>query len=449
MKAVILAAGEGRRMRPFTLDKPKCLIKLLGLTLIERIILSLKKAGIKDILIVVGYKSNKIKKYLGNGSRYDVQISYIENPEWKRGDGWSLYVTKNILEKEDYFLVLMSDHIFMPDILKRLLSMKQQLKGFSILCVDNQYNRFPDIKEATKVLIDKEGNIYKIGKGLSEFNGIDCGIFLLTPDIFTCLEEMLVQKEQYLTDAIRRLIAYKKLKAFSIGDFYWQDIDNIEDLKIAEAKILKNAISPQDGIIAKKINRKISLRITKIIVKTRLTAIQLSLISFVLGLFSAIFFILRLPLVAGIIAQLSSILDGVDGEIAKVKFQSSEFGSYLDSILDRYADAFVIIGMSIYVYFAMPHIVVLLISLITLMGLPMSMLSKQRFQTAFGKPYLPKYDKWTRYLLADRCGRLFLIMLGGITGYVFLTLIVLGITTNLQAIYRLITVKRISRNRKC
>ncbi len=83
MKAVILAAGEGKRLRPITSSRPKPMIPLLGKPLLEHTILGLKKAGIDQILLIVGYKQEIIKKYFQKAShQLEVNIEYITQEEY-------------------------------------------------------------------------------------------------------------------------------------------------------------------------------------------------------------------------------------------------------------------------------------------------------------------------------------------------------------------------------
>ncbi|GAI53590.1 unnamed protein product [marine sediment metagenome] len=79
MKALIIAAGDGGRLGNLTKHKPKPLIQLLGLSLIERVILTAKQAGINEFVITIGYLCDKVKARLGDGDRYGVKINYIEN----------------------------------------------------------------------------------------------------------------------------------------------------------------------------------------------------------------------------------------------------------------------------------------------------------------------------------------------------------------------------------
>jgi choline kinase len=217
---------------------PKPLIPLLGLRLIEWVIMSVKKAEIDDIVIVVGYLGGKIKRFLGDGSRYGVKIKYVKNNYWKLGNGVSVYVAKKYLREN--FILLMSDHIFDPRILF-------DLKNFNIkadecaLCVDTGMRYVFDVDDATKVKVVGD-KIVNIGKDLSEFNGVDIGIFLCSPEIFKFLKRNLQAGSYTLTGSIKDLAERDKMKAYCIGgnDFFWIDIDTFEMLRIAENILLRS-----------------------------------------------------------------------------------------------------------------------------------------------------------------------------------------------------------------
>ena len=143
-------------------------------------------------------------------------------------------------------------------------------------------------------------------------------------------------------------------------------------------------------------------------------------------------------------AQLSSIIDGVDGEVARLKFQKSNYGGLFDSVLDRYADFFIVIGMACAWYSATNSTTALLVSAAALAGMPMSMLFKEKYHSLTGKPFLPElHDGVFRYLPANRDGRLFIVMLGGIFNLLPATLIILAVVAHLQTFLRLYKVRKL------
>ena len=141
MKGLIIAAGEGTRLRDKVKKeaKPKPLIQFLGMSLIERGILTAKEAGIDEFVIVVGYLGEKIREKLGNGTEYGIRIEYVENEEWQRGNGISVLKAKGLLNEK--FVAFMADHIFEADTLKKLTKMEDN-KCFLVVdkngCTPNQ-----------------------------------------------------------------------------------------------------------------------------------------------------------------------------------------------------------------------------------------------------------------------------------------------------------------------
>jgi len=114
---------------------------------------------------------------------------------------------------------------------------------------------------------------------------------------------------------------------------------------------MERLVKSTDGFISRYINRKISIRITRTIVKYKipLSPNQVSIISFVLGLISALLYVLGMPVPAAIMVQASSIIDGVDGELARLLGLTSRVGAFLDAILDRFVDIAIIASLTYYV----------------------------------------------------------------------------------------------------
>jgi choline kinase len=233
LKALIIAAGRGERFRPFTDENPKPLIPLLGRPLIERIILAVREAGIRDLVIVTGYLGEKLRAFLGDGSKYGVRIEYAENRRWHLGNGVSVYAARDRIEGN--FILLMSDHVFNPEILCELRRHEID-KDECVLCVDTQMRYVFDIEDATKVLVDGD-RILRIGKDLKEYNGVDMGIFLCSPVLFEALERSIGKGHYSLTDAIGELADQEKMKAccFDDEEYYWIDIDTPRIEEIAES----------------------------------------------------------------------------------------------------------------------------------------------------------------------------------------------------------------------
>jgi len=260
MKALIIAAGRGERFRPYTDEWPKPLIPLLGASLIERVIYTVKEAGIREFVIVTGYMGEKLSGFLGDGSRYDVKIEYVKNEDWRLGNGVSVYAARRLIDED--FILLMSDHVFHPKVLIDL--QKSQLgRDECILCVDVNMRYVFDIDDATKV--HTNGNrILKIGKKLADYNGVDMGVFLCTQSVFDALERSIKSGCYSLTDAVSLLASERRMYAriFDDEEYYWFDVDTpfvwrmaekilpvVENIEVPDKKILNAVLADWAGRI--------------------------------------------------------------------------------------------------------------------------------------------------------------------------------------------------------
>ena len=191
--------------------------------------------------------------------------------------------------------------------------------------------------------------------------------------------------------------------------------------------------SRYDGYVSRYLNRRISNPIAKFLTRTKITPNQVSIISFVLAIFSFLSFIYNWNIAAGLLAQLSSVIDGVDGSLARLKGISSDFGGFLDSILDRYADMLVILGLTIWSASNELYPYIWLVGFLSITGTLGVSYSRARV----GGDLRRHFDSGL-LSLASRDIRLFIAMIGAIIGQGYITLIVIAVLTHLVVISRLI-----------
>ncbi len=355
MKCLIIASGQGTRLASKTDLKP--LASLVGMPLIARVILSAKKAGLDDFYVVTGYNGERLRKYLKKfAKKRNIKITCLHNDEWQKENGLSVLRARDAIKEN--FVLLMSDHIFNEIIIKKLMAQEVE-PGEVILAVDkNIDNDLVDKHDATKVLLDGD-RILDIGKEVEEYNAYDTGIFLCTPGLFDALEESTRQGDTSLSGGIRVLAKKGRARFFDIDGNFWIDVDDEARLEQAERCLIGVLLNKTtDGFISRYINRPISRQITKLLVKTRISPNFVSLSCFLVSILGAGFLFLGgyINLLIGVfLAQFSSILDGCDGELARLKFMESEFGGWFDSVLDRYADALLLLGLTFYSYNTYPH----------------------------------------------------------------------------------------------
>jgi CDP-L-myo-inositol myo-inositolphosphotransferase len=334
-KAVIIAAGRGSRLNGRYRDVPKPLVPVAGVGLLKRTILTAKRAGIMDFVIITGYRADEIREAIAEDSQIDVQIDWVYNEEWDQGNGKSVLAARDAVGN-DSFVLTMSDHLFDPQIVTSLRH--ANLAQFECaLAVDSRIDDIFDEDDATKVLVTSE-KIESIGKTIPEHNAIDTGVFVCNPTLFDALETAIADGDDSLSDGIRLLAREGRMRAKDIGDLFWEDVDTPESLVYAERALIRSLGKPTDGFVSRHFNRKISTRISSLLVKTPLTPNQLS-ISTMFICFVAAWFVSAGDYpglaIGGVIFQFASIVDGCDGEVAKLKFQGSQFGEWVDTIADN------------------------------------------------------------------------------------------------------------------
>jgi len=434
MKCLIIAAGKGSRLSIRGDSKP--LVPLLELPLIERVILTAKGAGLSDFYVVTGYNGKKLKKHLDQFSQdKDLKISHLINNQWEKKNGLSVLKAKGEIEKN--FILLMSDHIFEESILTELMQEKV-VDGEIMLAVDyNLENKTVDVDDVTKVLVDGNNRIVNIGKKIKKYNAYDTGIFLCSTELFEALEKGSARGETSLSAGVKILAKKKKARIFDIKGKYWIDIDDEKAFRKAENILLANLKKTSDGPVSRHLNRPISTRISKYLLKKRITPNQISFFSFILSVVGALFFFLGgyvNLLTGGILAQLSSIIDGCDGEIARLKFQASEFGGWYDAVLDRYADALLLFGLTYYAYFPGENLLYLLIGFFALIGSFMNSYTADKYDGLMKK----KLGSGKHYFRIGRDVRMFIIFLGTLINQPVLILFIIAFATNAENIRRIV-----------
>jgi choline kinase len=250
-QCLILAAGNGTRLRPVSAGLPKPLVQFQGKPILEHVILRAHEAGIDNFVIVVGYRSDLIRRWLDSRWVGNVSVTLVENPDYHQHNGVSALKAKH--EIHENFLLLMADHIFEPEMAKMLIR-EPLAPGEVILAVDPKMDRIYDLDDATKVR--REGDrIVDIGKEIATYDALDTGLFLCSPVLFDKLESATKDGNCSLSDGMRQLARERNLRAFEIGEAHWQDLDTPEAL--AHAATIFDGYSGHEPIAGRLVDDRI------------------------------------------------------------------------------------------------------------------------------------------------------------------------------------------------
>ena len=241
MQAIILAAGMGKRLGKYTKDNTKCMLPVNGEKLIDRTLTILSHLNIKKVTIVIGYKGENLKNYIGDKYQEDLDIEYINNPIYdKTNNIYSLSLAEDKMIEDDTVL-FESDLIYEEDIVRKLIE-----NPWPNLALVAKWEYWMD---GTVVKIDQENNILSIiSKDIFDFHKTD--EYYKTINIYKFSKEFAKEKyipflnayckalgnNEYYEQVLKVLTFLNRtdLKALPIANEKWYEIDDVQDLDIAE-----------------------------------------------------------------------------------------------------------------------------------------------------------------------------------------------------------------------
>ena len=207
-QAVILAAGEGQRLRPFTVNRPKVMLFIAGKPMLQYTVEALAKNGIRDIVLVVGYHKEQIFDYMGSGEQFGVNITYVTQ-EKQLGTAHALAQAKGVIKND--FLVLPGDNLIEADTIARfarakpnamLIKRVENPAGYGVVILD--HGTVKEVVEKPEV----------VGSNI-----VSTGIYAFTTDIFDFIEP-----ELGLPDVLNKMIAQGRVIKTEETDGTWLDV---------------------------------------------------------------------------------------------------------------------------------------------------------------------------------------------------------------------------------
>lgn len=240
MQAIILAAGLGRRLGEFTAGNTKCMVKVNGVSLIDRMLTQLQRVPLSRVVIVIGYEGAKLREYIGD--RFPgLNIEYVENEVYdKTNNIYSLWLARDIMQDDDT-LLLESDIIVDDAVIDMIYSSEHP----DVALVA----RYEPWMDGTMVRLDEDDNIISfIPKKAFSYKDIDS--YYKTVNIYKFSREFASRRylpfldayikvlgdNEYYEQVLRviTLVDATGIKALPIGNLPWYEIDDVQDLRIAE-----------------------------------------------------------------------------------------------------------------------------------------------------------------------------------------------------------------------
>ncbi len=223
MKAIILCGGEGTRLRPYTYNIPKPMLRLGNKPILEFVLLNLKRFGITDFILTVGYLHERIEDYFGDGSKWGINIEYVVEDE-KLNTAGSVLRARNKLT--DTFFVGMGDHITAINV-SEMEKFHRSKKNIATIALKLQGNPV----EYGIVSVHPDDTVSSFMEKPILSNLVNAGMYIFEPEIFDYIRP----KEDFAKDVFPRLLsANNKISAYTFTE-YWADIGRINDYEMMNA----------------------------------------------------------------------------------------------------------------------------------------------------------------------------------------------------------------------
>jgi len=245
MIAVVLAAGEGSRLKPFTITRPKVMIPVGNKPILEYVITALRESSIIDIIMVVGYKREKIMDYFGDGHAWGVDIAYVEqNPQL--GTAHALQQVTDLIH--DHFLLVNGDTVVNASDIKRI--MRAELCDVAMLTIHANSAQKYGVVETDNGLVK---SIQEKPKYEDNGNIVNAGVYRFSTKIFEFLRSMdIFERGEYeITDAIKKMISSEYTVRGINSKAMWMDALYPWDLLELNSAMLKRQTFDISGIIEK------------------------------------------------------------------------------------------------------------------------------------------------------------------------------------------------------
>jgi CDP-L-myo-inositol myo-inositolphosphotransferase len=298
-----------------------------------------------------------------------------------------------------------------------------------------------DVDEATKVRLQGP-SVVAVSRELDVWEAVDAGLALCDAEVAGVAERCFAAGEHSWNAVKRRWLEEGgEIEAVDLEGLFWIDVDTPADRRRAERTLVSLAArKPLDGPVSRLVNRRLSWPISLLLLRAGVSPGAATVATFLFALAAAAVLALGAVwpaalVLGGILVQLASILDGVDGEIARASLHSSPFGGFLDSVLDRAADAAVLAALAVAAGLDGTTWALLAAALF---GSLMTPYVKAAYEAAYRRPLPRPISEFN----AGRDVRLLVASLSAVALQPFWGLVALAILANAEAVQRFVGAAR-------
>jgi choline kinase/phosphoglycolate phosphatase-like HAD superfamily hydrolase/phosphatidylglycerophosphate synthase len=322
------------------------------MTLLERSIVAAHEVGFDEVVVVTGHEHERVaREALGVSRRRGLRVAVVHNARYREGNGLSVLAAKDVVGDAPFALV-MADHVFGLALLRRL-RVESVRPGEVVVAVDRSLGQATGVDPADAMKIRLTGErVTAIGKTLPAYDAFDAGAFVCTPAVLDTVEDVAERGDTSLAGAVQELAGLGRARALPLQDGeWWFDVDTPTDYRRGSRYLFRSTGKRLDGAVATRLNRAVSQRfVTPALLRVfpSIAPNQVTVTAFAVALAAAAALTAHAPLIAAVLILAASVLDGSDGEIARLAHRSSRFGSFFDAVLDRAADGLLFTGAAIY-----------------------------------------------------------------------------------------------------
>lgn len=232
MDALIIAAGFGSRLRGLSDSKP--LTPVGGIPMIELGARQARAAGAQRLVVVTGHEAQRLEAALPEiAARSGIGIDAVRVADWSKPNGWSVMAGAAMIAGD--YLLMMSDHIFSAPILSALAQQGGSNRGVTLAIDRRTDNPLIDPDDATWVKTAPDGFIRAISKSLTDFDAVDCGAFLATPELAEAIGAAIADgRAGSLSEGMQRLADAGRAATMDVCGAWWLDVDDPRAHALAE-----------------------------------------------------------------------------------------------------------------------------------------------------------------------------------------------------------------------